>query len=206
MSQFFQIHPDNPQLRLIRQAVVILRENGLIAYPTDSSYALGWMIGNKEATEQVEQIRRLGKNHDFTLICRDLSDISTYAKIDNSQYRLLRSATPGPFTFILPATRELPRRLQNPKGKTVGIRVPDHTIARALLDELGEPMMSSTLLLPGDELPLNDPDEIRERLETQLDLIVDGGPCSIEPTTVLDLTESVPQLLRQGRGDASQFL
>jgi tRNA threonylcarbamoyl adenosine modification protein (Sua5/YciO/YrdC/YwlC family) len=206
MSQFFQIHPDNPQLRLIRQTVTILRDGGLIAYPTDSSYALGWEIGNKTATERVQQIRQLGNNHNFTLVCRDLSDIAMYARVDNSQYRLLRSATPGPFTFILQATRELPRRLQNPKGKSVGIRVPDHALVRALLEELDAPLMSSTLILPGEELPLNDPEEIRERLERQVDLVIDGGPCAAEPTTVVDLTSANPQLLRQGKGDASQFL
>lgn len=206
MSQFFQIHPDNPQARLIRQAVAILREGGVIAYPTDSSYALGWRIDDKGAMDRVEQLRQTDRSHTFTVVCRDLSDISVYARIDNRQFRLLKAATPGPFTFILRATGELPRRLQNPKRKTVGIRVPDHAIVRALLDELGEPLMSSTLLLPGDELPLNEPDTIRERLEHQIDLVIDGGPCPLEPTTVLDLTGDVPEVLRQGRGDPTPFL
>ncbi len=206
MSQFFQIHPDNPQLRLIRQAVAILREGGVIAYPTDSSYALGWRIDDKAAMERVEQIRQTDKSHNFTVACRDLSEIAIYARIDNSQFRLLKAATPGPFTFILKATGELPRRLQNPRRKTVGIRVPDNAIARVLIEELGEPLMSSTLILPGDDLPLNDPDAIRERLEQQIDLVIDGGPCPLEPTTVLDLSDGNPTLLRQGRGDASPFL
>lgn len=206
MSQFFQIHPDNPQARLIRQAVAILREGGVIAYPTDSSYALGWRIDDKAAMDRVEQLRQTDRNHNFTVVCRDLSDISVYARIDNRQFRLLKAATPGPFTFILRATGELPRRLQNPKRKTVGIRVPDNAIVRALLDELGEPLMSSTLILPGDELPLNDPDVIRERLEQRVDLVIDGGPCPLEPTTVLDLTDEVPVVLRQGSGDPTLFL
>jgi tRNA threonylcarbamoyl adenosine modification protein (Sua5/YciO/YrdC/YwlC family) len=206
MSQFFQIHPDNPQARLIRQALAILRDGGVIAYPTDSSYALGWRIDDKAAMDRVEQLRQTDRNHNFTVICRDLSDISVYARIDNRQFRLLKAATPGPFTFILRATGELPRRLQNPKRKTVGIRVPDNAIIRALLDELGEPLMSSTLILPGDELPLNDPDVIRERLEQRVDLVIDGGPCPLEPTTVLDLTDEVPVVLRQGSGDPTPFL
>lgn len=206
MSQFFQIHPESPQPRLIRQAVAILRNSGLIAYPTDSSYALGWLIDDRAGMERVEQLRRTDRNHNFTVVCRDLADIGTYARIENAQFRLLKAATPGPFTFILPATRELPRRLHNPKRKTIGIRIPDNAIARALLDELGEPIMSSTLILPDETLPLNDPYTIRERLEHQLDLVIDGGPCPLEPTTVLDLTDNPPQLLRQGRGDASPYL
>lgn len=206
MSQFFQIHPDNPQARLIYQAVTILREGGVIAYPTDSSYALGWRIDDKPAMDRVEQLRQTDRNHNFTVVCRDLSDISIYARIDNLQFRLLKAATPGPFTFILRATGELPRRLQNPKRKTVGIRVPDHAIVRALLDELDEPLMSSTLQLPSDELPLNDPEVIRERLEHRIDLVIDGGPCPLEPTTVLDLTDEVPVVLRQGSGDPTPYL
>lgn len=206
MSQFFQIHPESPQPRLIRQAVAILRNSGFIAYPTDSSYALGWLIDDRAGMERVEQLRRTDRNHNFTVVCRDLADIGTYARIENAQFRLLKAATPGPFTFILPATRELPRRLHNPKRKTIGIRIPDNAIARALLDELGEPIMSSTLILPDETLPLNDPYTIRERLEHQLDLVIDGGPCPLEPTTVLDLTDNPPQLLRQGRGDASPYL
>ncbi|MDX1606219.1 MAG: L-threonylcarbamoyladenylate synthase [Candidatus Competibacterales bacterium] len=206
MSQFFQIHPDNPQPRLLRQAVAILQDNGVIAYPTDSSYALGWRIGDKTAMERVAQIRQTDKDHNFTVVCRDLSEIATYGKIDNAQFRLLKAATPGPFTFILSATSEVPRRLQNPKRKTVGLRVPDNTIVRALIDALGEPLMSSTLILPGEELPLNDPHRIRERLEHRIDLVIDGGSCPLEPTTVLDLTDEIPRVLRQGRGDATPFL
>jgi tRNA threonylcarbamoyl adenosine modification protein (Sua5/YciO/YrdC/YwlC family) len=206
MSQFFQMHPVNPQPRLIHQAVEIIQAGGVIAYPTDSSYALGCSLDNKEAVERIRRIRQTGKDHNFTLVCRDLAEISTYAKVDNSQYRLLKAATPGPFTFILRATHEVPRRLQHPKRKTIGIRVPNHAIVRDLLAELGEPIMSTTLILPGEELPLNDPEAIREHLEHQVDLIIDGGPCGHEPTTVIDLVEGVPQLVRQGRGDASPFL
>ncbi len=206
MSQFFNIHPTNPQVRLIRSAVMIIREGGVIAYPTDSSYAFGCQIGNKAALERIQRIRRADKHHNFTLVCRDLSEIATYARISNSQFRLLKNATPGPFTFILRATHEVPRRLQNPKRRTIGIRVPDHAIVKALLEELGEPIMSSTLITPGDELPLNDPREIHQRLGSEIDLIIDGGSCGHEPTTVLDLVDEVPRVLRQGRGDASPFL
>lgn len=206
MSQFFQLHPANPQPRLIRQAVEIIRAGGVLAYPTDSSYALGCQLENKEAAERIRRIRQTGKDHNFTLVCRDLSEIAVYARVDNSQYRLLKAATPGPFTLILRATHEVPRRLQHPRRKTIGIRVPDDAIVRALLTELGEPIMSTTLILPGEDLPLNDPVEIREQLEHQVDLIIDGGPCSREPTTVIDLVEGTPQLIRQGRGDASLFI
>lgn len=206
MSQFFQIHPQDPQPRLIRRAVDILRSGAVIAYPTDSSYALGCQIGDKGAMETIQRIRRTDKEHNFTLVCRDLSEIAIYARVDNTRYRLLKAATPGPFTFILKATHEVPRRLQNPKRKTIGIRVPDHAIVRALLEELGEPIMSSTLLLPGEEVPLNDPETIREQLEHELGLVIDGGGCSHEPTTVIDLVDDEPQLLRQGRGDATPFL
>jgi tRNA threonylcarbamoyl adenosine modification protein (Sua5/YciO/YrdC/YwlC family) len=206
MSQFFQIHPDTPQLRLIRQAAQILRQGGVIAYPTDSSYALGCALGDKQAMARIQAIRQTDKNHNFTLVCPDLSVIGLYARVSNSQFRLLKAATPGPFTFILQATSEVPRRLQNPRRKTIGIRVPDNAIVRALLEELNEPIMSSTLILPDETLPLNDPYDIRERLEQQLDLVIDGGPCPHEPTTVLDLTDEVPELLRQGGGDASPFI
>lgn len=206
MSQFFQIHPIDPQPRLISRAVDILRSGAVIAYPTDSSYALGCQIGDKGAMETLQRIRRTDKEHNFTLVCRDLSEIATYARVDNTRYRLLKAATPGPFTFILNATHEVPRRLQNPKRKTIGIRVPDHPIVRALLEELGEPLMSSTLILPGEDVPLNDPEEIRERLERDLGLVIDGGSCSHEPTTVIDLVDDQPRLLRQGRGDATPFL
>ncbi|MFO1352865.1 MAG: L-threonylcarbamoyladenylate synthase [Gammaproteobacteria bacterium] len=206
MAQFFHIHPVNPQLRLIRQAAEIVRAGGVIAYPTDSSYALGCRIGDRAALERIQTIRQTEHNHYFTLVCRDLSALGTYARVDNHQFRLLKRATPGPFTFILRASHETPRHLQHPKRKTIGIRVPDHAIVRALLDELGEPILSSTLILPGDELPLNDADAIRDQLDRQLELVIDGGPCSQEYTTVLDLTDAAPVLLRQGKGDASAFL
>jgi tRNA threonylcarbamoyl adenosine modification protein (Sua5/YciO/YrdC/YwlC family) len=200
MSQYFQIHPVNPQARLIRQAVEIIRADGLIVYPTDSSYALGCHVGDKRGMERICRIRALDKKHNFTLVCRDLSEIAIYAKVDNSAYRLLRSLTPGPYTFILSATHEVPRRLQNPKRKTIGIRVPDHPIAQALLAELGEPLMSSTLILPGKDMPETEAEEIRERLEREVDLVIDGGHCGFEPTTVIDMSEGAPQVLRQGCG------
>jgi tRNA threonylcarbamoyl adenosine modification protein (Sua5/YciO/YrdC/YwlC family) len=200
MSQYFQIHPVNPQARLIRQAVEIIRADGLIVYPTDSSYALGCHVGDKRGMERICRIRALDGKHNFTLVCRDLSEIAIYARVDNSAYRLLRSLTPGPYTFILSATHEVPRRLQNPKRKTIGIRVPDHPIAQALLAELGEPLMSSTLILPGADMPETEATAIRERLEREVDLIIDGGHCGFEPTTVIDMSEGAPRLLRQGRG------
>ncbi len=206
MSQLFRIHPDNPQPRLIRQAVAIIRDGGVIAYPTDSSYALGCHLGDKTAVDRIRHIRRTDKNHNFTLVCHDLSEIGTYARVDNIQYRLLRTATPGPFTFILQATHEVPRRLQHPKRKTIGIRIPNHAIVRGLLEELGEPIMSTTLILPGEDIPLNDPEEIGERIGHDVDLVIDGGPCSNAPTTVLDLVGESPQLLRQGKGDVGPFL
>jgi tRNA threonylcarbamoyl adenosine modification protein (Sua5/YciO/YrdC/YwlC family) len=206
MAQYFHIHPDNPQARLIHQAVEIIRSGGVIVYPTDSSYALGCHIGDKPAMERIRRIRRVSDRHNFTLVCRDLSDISNYARISNLDYRLLKANTPGPFTFILPATREVPRRLQNPKRKTIGLRIPDHQITQALLEELGEPLMSSTLILPGDDAPMNDPEEIRERLEHDVDLVIEGGPCDIEPTTVVVLDEGRAEITRQGKGDASVFV
>jgi tRNA threonylcarbamoyl adenosine modification protein (Sua5/YciO/YrdC/YwlC family) len=207
MSQLFQIHPVNPQPRLIRQAVAILRAGEVIAYPTDSSYALGCGLDNKSAVDRIRAIRQFDRDHNFTLVCRDLSEIASYARVDNSQYRLLRNLTPGPYTLILRATREVPRRLQHPRRKTIGIRIPEHAIVQALLEELGEPLMSSTLIMPGEELPLNDAGEIRERLQHDVALVIDGGPCPAEPTTVLDLEEEgEPRVLRQGRGDASAFL
>ncbi|RME34996.1 MAG: threonylcarbamoyl-AMP synthase [Gammaproteobacteria bacterium] len=199
MSQYFQIHPDNPQPRLIRQAVGIIRQGGIIAYPTDSSYALGCHIGDRTALERLRRLRGLDEKHNFTLVCRDLSELSRYAVVDNIAYRLIRSHTPGPYTFILRASREVPRRLMTPRRKTIGLRVPDHPIVKALLDELGEPILSTTLILPGDELPLNDPEEIRARLGRQIDLVIDGGPCPQEPTTVIELVEE-PRVLRLGRG------
>lgn len=204
MSQFFQIHPENPQPRLVKRAVDIVESGGLIVYPTDSCYAFGWHIGNKDAMQRIARIRKTDSKHNFTLVCRDLSDISLYSRLDNTGYRLLKSLTPGPYTFVLKATREVPRRLQNPKRRTIGIRVPDNAICSALLDLLGQPMMSSTLILPPGELPETDPDEIRERLEKQVDLIIDGGNCGFEPTTVMVLEESGDvSVTRQGKGDVS---
>jgi len=201
MSQFFQIHPDNPQPRLISQAAAIIRSGGVVAYPTDSCYALGCHIGDKTAMERIRRIRKMDKQHNFTLVCRDLSELSTYAKVDNASFRLMKNLTPGPYTFVLKATHEVPRRLQHPKRKTIGLRVPDHHIALALLDQLGEPIMSSTLLLPDRDKPETEPDEIRKRLEKQVDLIIDGGHCGFEPTTVVDLIENIPVVLREGKGD-----
>ena len=200
MSQYFELHPKNPQLRLIRQTAAILREGGLIAYPTDSCYALGCHIGDAAALERLRRLRGADKQHNFTLVCRDLAEIGRYAQIDTWQFRLLKAATPGAFTFLLPATRETPKRLQHPKRRTIGIRVPDHPVPRLLIAELGEPIMSSTLLLPGDAPPLTDGREIRVRLEHQLDAVLDGGHCGLEPTTVVDLTVQPPVIVRQGRG------
>lgn len=201
MAQFFSIHPENPQPRLIRETVRILRAGGIMAYPTDSCYALGCMIGNKAGMERIRAIRGVDDKHHFTLVCRDLSEIAHYARVDNRQYRLLKAATPGGYTFILEATREVPRRLLHPKRNTIGLRVPDHPVVSALLAELGEPILSMTLSLPDEDRPLNDPWEIRERLEKQVDVILDAGACSLEPTTVIDLTGETPELIRRGRGD-----
>ena len=205
MSQFFQIHPDNPQLRLIRQAADIIRDGGVIAYPTDSAYALGCHIGDKKAVERIRKIRRLDEKHNFTLVCRDLSELATYAQVNNTQYRMLKNHTPGPYTFILKGSREVPRRLMHPKRKTIGIRVPECPIVQSLLSELGCPIMSSTLQLPGDEFPMMDPYDIRMTLEPQLDLIIDGGYRGMEPTTVVSLMEDVPEILRIGKGDPEPF-
>lgn len=205
MTVRLEIHPVNPQPRLVLQAVGVLRQGGLIAYPTDSCYAFGCQMGAKSAVEKIEQIRRTDRHHNFTLVCRDLSEISSYARVENWAYRLLRAHTPGPYTFVLPATRDVPRRLQNPKRRTIGIRVPDHPVPRAILKELGEPIMSSTLLLPGDITPITDAGEIFERLSGRLELVIDGGNCGVEPTSVIDLTGSYPIVLREGRGDVSGF-
>lgn len=205
MAQYFEIHPDNPQQRLVRQAVGIVREGGVIVYPTDSAYAIACGLDNKAGLERIRRLRQVDKEHNFTLVCRDLKEVSVYARVDNVTYRALKANTPGAFTFILPATREVPRRLAHPKRKTIGLRVPDHRTALALLEELGEPLMSSTLILPDDPLPLNDPEVIRERLEKHVDLIIDGGFCGLEPTTVVDLTGPVPEITRQGRGDAANL-
>lgn len=201
--QFLEIHPHNPQLRLISQVVAAVRHGAVIAYPTDSSYALGCCLGNKAAMERICKIRKLDKDHNFTLVCRDLSEISTYAKLNNIEFRLLKTLTPGPYTFILSATKEVPRRLQNPKRKSIGLRVPDHPITSALLEALGEPLMSVTLILPDEELPLTDPGEIRNSLGKQVDLIIDGGHCGFEPTTVINLQDGSPVVVRQGKGDTS---
>ncbi|MGB0360493.1 MAG: L-threonylcarbamoyladenylate synthase [Endozoicomonas sp.] len=205
MSQFFQIHPENPQVRLIHQAVEIIRKGGVIVYPTDSGYALGCLIGDKKAVERIRTIRQLDEKHNFTLICRDLSELANFAQVNNTQYRMIKNHTPGPYTFILTGSREVPRRLMHPKRKTIGIRVPDCIIAQHLLAELDEPMLSSTLQLPGDEVPMTDPYDIRHVLEAQVDLIIDGGFCGLEPTTVVSLMEEVPEVLRIGKGDPNTF-
>ena len=205
MAQLFEIHPENPQLRLVRRAVEIIRAGGVIVYPTDSCYALGCHLGDKQALERIRRIRLADEGHPFTLVCRDLSEIARYARVDNSQYRLLRKFTPGPYTFLLRATRETPKRLQNPKRRTIGIRVPDHPVPQLLLSELAEPIMSSTLLLPGDSLPLTDAREIRERLEHVVDVVLDGGNCGLEPTTVIDLAAEIPAIVSRGRGDTAPF-
>ncbi|HQV89005.1 MAG TPA: L-threonylcarbamoyladenylate synthase [Nitrosomonas sp.] len=205
MAQFFSIHTQTPHLRLIKQAVAIVRSGGIIVYPTDSCYALGCHLGDKDAMSRIRTIRQVDDHHHFTLVCRDLAEISTYAKVDNSQYRLLKATTPGSYTFILQATREVPRRMQHPKRNTIGLRIPDHPVVLALLAELDEPLLSSTLILPGDELPLNDAEEIRERLEHQVELVMDAGSCGIDMTTVIDLTTDVPALIRQGKGSLEPF-
>lgn len=205
MSQFFQIHPDNPQARLIRQATDILRDGGVVVYPTDSAYALGCQIGNKAALDRIRRIRKLDAGHNFTLVCRDLSELATFARVDNTVYRLIRNNTPGPYTFILRATSEVPRRLMHPKRKTVGLRVPDNAIAQALLGDLGEPIMSVTLIMPGEDLPLIDPYDIRDTLQHDVDLVIDGGYCGMEATTVIDLYDDVPVILRAGKGDLAPF-
>lgn len=203
VAQFFSIHSDNPQPRLVRRTIDIVRAGGVIVYPTDSCYALGCQLGDKAAMERIRAIRQVDERHHFTLVCRDLGEISVYARVDNRQYRLLKSATPGGYTFILEATRQLPKRLLHARRRTIGLRVPDHGVVRALLSELGEPLLSSTLMLPGDEWPLNDAQEIRRRLERQVDLILDGGSCGIMPTTVIDLTGEAPVVTREGKGSLS---
>ena len=205
MARLVEIHPTNPQPRLIAEVVATIRNGGLIAYPTDSSYAFGCHIGDRRAMDRIRRIRETDKNHNFTLVCTDLSEISLYAKVDNWAYRLLKSLTPGPYTFILQATREVPKRLQNPKRRTIGLRVPDHQIVHDMLKSLGEPIMSSTLLLPGDDLPMTDVYEIEERIGNQIEMIVDGGPTGVEPTTVIDLSGGSIEVLRQGLGDVSSL-
>jgi len=203
MSQHFVIHPDNPQQRLISQVVEIIRAGGVAIYPTDSVYAIGCHIGDKQAMDRIRAIRSVDKNHNFTLVCRDLSELAKYAKVDNSAFRILKASTPGAFTFILPASAEVPKRLMHPKRKTIGIRVPDSVIVQALLKELGEPMMSVTLITKADNFPPTDPYDIRLLMESHVDAIIDGGHCGIEPTTVIDMTGPNPEITRQGRGNFS---
>lgn len=205
MTQFFTIHPVNPQLRLIKQAAALVRDGAVIAYPTDSCYALGCHLGDKNAVARIRQIRGVDESHYMTLMCRDLSELARYARVSNPQFRLLKNNTPGSYTFILDATKEVPRRLQHPKRNTIGMRIPDHPVALALLEELGEPLLSSTLILPNEEQPLNDAEEIRDCLDQQIDLVLDGGAVGLEPTTVIDLTGEVPVLVRRGKGDVTPF-
>ena len=205
MAQLLYIHHENPQIHLLRQAVAALRRGGIIVYPTDSGYALGCQIGDKAALDKIRQIRHLDAKHNFTLVCRDLSELSTYAIVSDPVYRILRTYTPGSYTFILPATKEVPRRLQHPKRKTIGIRIPDNVIALALLDMLDAPLMSTTLTVPGTETALLEPEAIREVLGEQVDIILAGGHCGLEPTTVVDLTGSNPVILRQGKGNVTPF-
>ncbi|MGL5121625.1 MAG: L-threonylcarbamoyladenylate synthase [Plesiomonas shigelloides] len=205
MSQFFYIHPDNPQARLINQAVALLREGAVVVYPTDSGYAMGCMLGDKHAMDRIVRIRQLDLEHNFTLVCRDLSEISLYAQVSNSAFRLIKNNTPGAYTFILKATKEVPRRLMTPKRKTIGLRVPDNNIAQALLEALGEPLMSTSLILPGNDFTESDPEEIRDHLEHQVDLIINGGYLGQQPTTVIDLTEDAPVIVREGVADSAPF-
>ncbi|MFH7565897.1 L-threonylcarbamoyladenylate synthase [Oceanimonas smirnovii] len=205
MSQFFEIHPENPQPRLINQAVAIVRQGGVLVYPTDSGYAIGCLVGDKNAMERICRIRQIDKDHNFTLVCRDLSELSAYARVDNTAFRLMKNNTPGAYTFILRATKEVPKRLQNPKRKTIGLRVPNHAISLALLEALGEPLMSCSLILPGESEAEYDPFEIRNRLEKVVDLIIDGGVIDSRPTTVVDLYDDTPVIVREGTGDITPF-
>lgn len=205
MSQFFHIHPDNPQLRLIKQAAQIIHAGGIVAIPTDSCYALICHLDDKNAVTRLRRIRDVDEKHHLTLLCRDLSEIAVYAKIDNRQFRLLKAVTPGPYTFILEATKEVPRRLSHPSRKTIGLRIPEHHIVQLLLEELGQPLLSTSLILPDEAEPLIDAEEIRDKLEHQVELVIDSGPCSLEATTVIDLSDDTPVLLRQGRGDTTPF-
>lgn len=205
MSQFFYVHPDNPQTRLIKQAVELIRQGEVVVYPTDSGYAIGCQMEDKRALEQICRIRQIDKDHNFTLMCRDMSELSVYAKVDNTAFRQIKNNTPGPYTFVLKATREVPRRLQNPKRKTIGMRVPDNAIALALLEELNEPLMSTSLILPGEQVAESDPDEIRDKLEKQVGLILHGGYLGEQPTTVVDLSEGEAVIVREGAGDITPF-
>ncbi|MCX4162179.1 MULTISPECIES: L-threonylcarbamoyladenylate synthase [Paraburkholderia] len=205
MSQFFRVHPDNPQSRLIKQAVQIINDGGVVALPTDSSYALACHLDDKQAVERLRRIRGLDERQLLSLLVRDLSELANFAMVDNRQYRLIKSVTPGPYVFVLEATKEVPRRLSHPSRKTIGLRVPDHAITLAILEELGQPLLGTTLIMPGETEPLNDPDEIRARLEKQLDLVIDGGACPREPSTIIDLTGEEPVLVRAGRGSLAPF-
>lgn len=205
MAQYLIVHPDNPQPRLVQRAVDIVRDGGLMVYPTDSCYALGCQLGNKSALERMRRLRQVDERHHFTLVCRDLSELGQYAMVDNIQFRALKASTPGCYTFILKATREVPKRLLNPKRNTIGVRVPDHNVVRALLLELGEPILSTTLQLPGDDMPLNDMQDVRDRLQHEVDVILDGGSCGVEMTTVIDLTGEIPTVIRRGKGGIAQF-
>jgi tRNA threonylcarbamoyl adenosine modification protein (Sua5/YciO/YrdC/YwlC family) len=205
MSQFFIIHTDNPQPRLIKQAADLVRKGSVIVYPTDSGYALGCQLGDKDAVLRIRKIRNVDDKHHMTLVCRDLSEIAHYARVDNVQFRLMKSNTPGSYTFILDATKEVPKRLQHPKRSTIGLRIPDHPVALALLEELGEPLLSSSLILPGEEITMHDAEEIREHLSNLVDLVIDGGPVGLEPTTVIDLTGDTPVLVRRGKGEVRPF-
>ncbi len=205
MARIVEIHPSDPQPRRIAEVVASIRRGGLVAYPTDSCYAFGCHIGDKRAMDRIRRIRKTDKNHNFTLVCSDLSEISLYARFDNWAYRLMKSLTPGPYTFILQASREVPKRLQNHRRRTIGLRVPDHPIVHAMLNALGEPIMSSTLTLPGDDLPLTNAVEIEDRIGNDIELIIDGGPTGIEPTSVIDLSEGTVEILREGRGDVSSL-
>jgi len=205
MAKVLNIHPKNPQLRLLQMAVQVIQNGGVVVYPTDSAYALGCQLGNKDASDRIRRIRHLDKDHNFTLMCRDLSEIATYASIDNPVFRLLKANTPGPYTYILPASKEVPRRLQHPKRKTIGIRVPDNLITQMLLTELAEPLMSVTLILPGVQVPVAEPEDVAMQLEHQVDLIIEGGFCGIEPTTVVDFVNGRALILRKGKGDSSPF-
>jgi len=206
MAEYLQVHPDNPEPRRIKQAVQVLTAGGVIVYPTDSTYALGCHLGDKAALNRIRQLRRLDDRHNFTLVCEDLSSLASYARVHNSAYRILKAYTPGPYTFILKATPEVPRRLMHPKRKTIGLRVPDHPVAQALLRAMGEPIMSTSLILPDDDEQITDPFEIRLKLGKLVDLIIDSGPCGLEPTTMIDLVEGVPVVVRQGKGDAEPFM
>ncbi|HEY2947454.1 MAG TPA: L-threonylcarbamoyladenylate synthase [Micromonosporaceae bacterium] len=205
MARYFEVHPDNPQARAIRQVVDVVREDGLIVYPTDSCFAFGCQMGNRAGLERIREIRHLDDRHHFTLVCRDFAQLGQLVKISNSVFRLVKAATPGSYTFILPATREVPRRLMHPRKRTVGVRIPDHRVAQALLEELGEPMLSSTLLLPGEDEPMTNGREIKDKLDHLVDAVVDSGDCGTEPTTVVDLSQPEPQIVRRGAGDPSRF-